>query len=47
MSDDIFRTPRRADPSATLARLGAWLRRRPNESWLFLFAGIVVGAILG
>ena len=38
---------RRPDTSDTLARVRAYLRSRPTESWLFFFAGIVAGAILG
>ncbi|WP_199229364.1 hypothetical protein [Azospirillum sp. TSO22-1] len=49
MSDttDRYRTHRRPDWSDTLARVRAYLRSRPTESWLFFFAGIVAGAILG
>ncbi|HYH37597.1 MAG TPA: hypothetical protein VD860_05205 [Azospirillum sp.] len=49
MSDysDRYRSHRRPDTSDTLARVRAYLRSRPTESWLFFFAGIVAGAILG
>lgn len=55
MSDDFYRTHRyrhrtdagRSDTSDTMARVRAYLRSRPTESWLFFFAGIVAGAILG
>ena len=51
MSHDTYRsrTYRRPahDSADTLARVRAYLRSRPTESWLFFFAGIVAGAILG
>ena len=51
MSDDFYRsrTHRRPthDASDTMARVRAYLRSRPTESWLFFFAGIVAGALLG
>lgn len=36
-----------SDARTLFERSRAYLRRRPAESWLFFFAGIVVGAILG
>ena len=53
MTDDFYRsrTHRRPEsrPNAgdTLARVRTYLRSRPTESWLFFFAGIIAGAILG
>ncbi|HYG90913.1 MAG TPA: hypothetical protein VD978_32175 [Azospirillum sp.] len=54
MSNDFYHTHRyrsrtgsRHDASDTMARVRAYLRSRPTESWLFFFAGIVAGALLG
>ena len=53
MSDDTYRYRHRpnhrpgSSTSDTLARVRAYLRSRPTESWLFFFAGIAAGAILG
>ncbi|WP_156927260.1 hypothetical protein [Azospirillum halopraeferens] len=51
MSDDFYRTHRSAGAdrsmSDTMSRLRAYLAGRSSETWLFFFAGIVVGAILG
>jgi hypothetical protein len=48
MSDEFYRSHRPApDATDTVARLRAWLLSRPSESWLFFFAGIVAGALLG
>lgn len=49
MSDDTYhrRSHRSPDWTATLARVRGYLASRPRESWLFFFAGIVAGAILG
>ncbi|WP_448190442.1 hypothetical protein [Azospirillum sp. sgz301742] len=51
MSEDFYRsrTHRRPtyDTRDTLARVRAYLSSRPTESWLFFFAGIIAGALLG
>lgn len=51
MSDDFYRSHRTARdaPAApdTIERLRTYLLSRPSESWLFFFAGIVAGALLG
>ena len=51
MSHDAYRsrTYRRPahDTSDTMARVRAYLRSRPTESWLFFAAGVLAGAILG
>lgn len=36
-----------AQTRPTLRRLRGYLATRPAESWLFFFAGILAGAILG
>ncbi|WP_168220272.1 hypothetical protein [Azospirillum thermophilum] len=38
---------RYAAERSTVERLRTYLLTRRSESWLFFFAGIVVGAILG
>lgn len=30
----------------TLSRFGRWLSRRPGESWVFFFAGMIIAGIL-
>ena len=30
----------------SLARFGRWLSKRPGESWVFFFAGIIIAGIL-
>ncbi|HYH20577.1 MAG TPA: hypothetical protein VD995_18370 [Azospirillum sp.] len=51
MSDDFYRAHRTArdapDAPDAIARLRTYLLSRPSESWLFFFAGIVAGALLG
>ena len=49
MSDDTYRYryTSRTRQCDTMARVRAYLRSRPTESWLFFFAGIITGAILG
>ncbi len=46
MSHDAY-TRSRGDSRDTVSRLRAYLLSRPSESWLFFFAGIVAGALLG
>lgn len=46
MSDDTY-SRYRTDNRDTVQRLRAWLMSRPSESWLFFFAGIIAGALLG
>lgn len=29
-----------------LQRFGRWLSRRPGESWVFFFAGIIIAGVL-
>ncbi|MGQ9368094.1 hypothetical protein [Azospirillum sp. ST 5-10] len=49
MTDDSYtryhRTTRTG--SATIRRVRAYLMSRPSESWMFFFAGVVAGALLG
>lgn len=48
MSDDFYRTHRSTrSGSDTIRRVRAYLASRPSESWLFFFAGVVAGALLG
>jgi hypothetical protein len=44
-SDFRRRYDREARPFVERARL--YLRSRPTESWLFFFAGLLAGAIIG
>lgn len=30
----------------SLSRFGRWLSKRPGESWVFFFAGIIIAGIL-
>jgi hypothetical protein len=46
MSDDTY-ARNRYDTRDTTQRLRAYLMTRSSECWLFFFAGIVAGALLG
>jgi len=30
----------------SLSRFGRWLSKRPGESWVFFFAGLIIAGIL-
>lgn len=47
MTDFNDHRRRYSDVGPLLQRARLFLASRPAESWLFFFAGIVVGAILG